>query len=92
MSPKEFWGTALMAIGGVTALLSGGCTLVVIALGGPMVVDDLINGRETLKEVLIESAMPLTFGVLPFCVAFWLYKFGQRMRDPSRAKKKIEIE
>jgi hypothetical protein len=81
-----------MIIGGIIAVFSGGCTVLVVAAGAPMTVEGLFNGRITLHEVLMNAAIPLAFGVSPFCIGFWLYKFGQRLKDPSKLKKKIEIE
>jgi hypothetical protein len=92
MTPRQFFAAVLIFLGGAIAVLSGGCTILVVGIGAPMTVEMLLNGRGTIHDVMISAAIPLAFGVCPFCVGFWLYKFGQRLKDPTIVKKKIEIE
>lgn len=77
MTIKSFFGGLLMAVGGLTAVLSGLCSLTFV-LGG---IGEVIRQPGNFWG---SAGALAVFGGIPFCVGLLLYKAGQWLRKKDK--------
>lgn len=79
MTPRSFFGAALMAVGGLIALLCGLCTLTYFVMGA----SDLAKGGEAGVYAPIMMIASLLMGGVPTAVGVGLFVLGRGLRRPN---------
>jgi hypothetical protein len=74
----RFIGAGLMALGGLVALLSGLCSLGVLAT--PFFDNYSARGEAAMRELMSIVAMVAIFGGVPFAVGLGLFFLGRAVR------------
>ena len=79
VSVVRFFGAILMAVGGLVAVLCGGCTAIAVGLG----VYEIAVGKARGEDFGL-IVMFLIFGGVPFVVGAGLFLAGRAMRRAGR--------
>ncbi len=83
-SERQFFGTLLMAIGGLIASLCGLCTLGWVGLTLAMTVR--MWSRTGLTDLASSLAVTFVVGVVPTGFGVMLFAAGRSLRRPSRPR------